>query len=79
MIKVISLSTREREVEFEVKYREYKYLFYNTTLTRWEILDELGISYTSCIRKRISEKWKRDDEVNPISRGMRIKNKSWLE
>lgn len=76
---IIEMSTREREDEFKELYDEYKRLFYTTTLSPKEIRDNLGISYTSSVRKRISKTWRDDGEVNPISRGMLIHFGNWLK
>ena len=77
-ITIITQSTEERNKEFQLKYQEYYYLFYNTNLPQKEILKKIDLQPQSYIWKSIKKKWRNDNEFDAIRRGMLINYNNWL-
>ena len=78
MIKVVALSTKERNEEFEEKYQKYKNLFYNTNLPILEIRRKLDLSENSRTVKDINRRWKRSESVTSHKRAKLIARGEWV-
>jgi hypothetical protein len=77
MIKVICTSSEERKQEMEEKYAQYLKLYYNTCLTKREMLKELGVSIGSEVCKNITKRIK-EESISPHQRAKLILNGEWL-
>lgn len=78
MIKVITKTTAERNEDFEEKFKLYKHLFFNTTLTIPEILKELDLSENNEITRRIKKIWRKEG-YNASKRARLIATNRWID
>lgn len=77
MGEVVEQSTSEREQEFEEKYREYRRLFYTTSLPVHEIMRRIGLSMCTRTHQRINRRLFLEDGVTAHKRGNCIRFGKW--
>lgn len=78
MIKVITKSTDERKNEMVEKWKQYKQLWYNTSLTSKEIFKRLDVTIGDENYKYI-QRLLRKEPVSSHSRAKAIQYGSWLQ
>lgn len=79
MVRVVCLSTSERESEFDKLYRKYKRLYLDTDLPVTYIVDNvLDISDASSLHKQLQRKLFNETGVDAITRREYIKKGEWV-